>query len=430
VRSFTLGAVSEPEVWIESESVWRTHCHLARRLGWGALASAVLPLLLVGLTGGVWDSPLSDAIPYGFLLAPLLGVASMIARRFHGGGAGAIGVAGGDLVIVQGRKRKQIPLASLAEGWASPARGEIDLVLRGGDEIRVAVPHAEDTERLLVAAGLDASKHTMRVALGETTLLDIFTLLLGSALVLPITQAVVELAALPGGAGALIFFGLFALHFNLVRAVLGPAQVVVGADGIVVEHGFRNRFVPHDRLASVVVKHDAVDLTLTDGSRVRARARHLTVEEQAELSARVEAALAAFRRGGIAAESLSRLDRGGRALGDWRAALHAILEQHGSYRETPLTRDQLLEVLESAAAPAERRLGAALSLSAAGDADVSARIRVAAEACANPRVRIALAKVADGGIDDDAINEAIAEDEAARAIRSGIAPRASGPERR
>lgn len=409
--------MSEPEVWIESESVWRTHFRLARRLGWGALASVVLSLLLtwLSLTSGEQSSPLHQAIAYGFLLAALLGVASMGAGRFQGGVAGAIGVVGGDLVIVQGRKRKQIPLASLAEGWASPARGEIDLVLRSGDEIRVAVPHAEDTERLLVAAGLDASKRTMRVALGETTFLDILTLLLGPALVLPITRAVVALAALPWGVGALIFFGLFALLFKLVRAVFGPAQVVVGADGIVIEHGIRNRFVPHDRLASVVVKHDAVDLTLTDGSRVRARARHLTVEEQAELRARIEAALAAFRRGGIAAESLARLDRCGRALGDWRAALQAIVEQHGSYRETPLTRDQLLEVLESAAAPAERRLGAAISLAAARDEGVRRRIRVAAEASANPRVRIALASVADGALDGGAIDEAIAEDEAARA---------------
>ncbi len=268
-----------------------------------------------------------------------------------------------------------------------------------------------------MAAGLDASKRTMRLELGETLFLDLLTILLGPILLVWITQHTVTLAGLPWEMGPPIFFGLFALLLKSVRATFGPAQIVVGADGIVVEHGLRDRFVPHDRLASFTVKHDAVDLTLTDGSRVRARARHLTDEQQAELRARIEAALAVFRRGGAAAGSLARLDRAGRALADWRTSLQAILEQHGSYRETPLTRDQLFEVLESAASPAEHRLGAALSLSAAGDANVQERIRVAADACANPRVRIALAKVADGGIDDGAIDEAIAEDEAARAQR-------------
>ena len=414
VGSFTLAVVSDPEVWIDSPRVWRTRLRLARRLGWSAVASAVLPLLLAGLIDRLGSVRLDDVIAYGFLLTPLLGIGALLAPRIRGAGAAAVGVAGGDLVIVRGRKRERIPLSELAQGWASPARGEVDLVLRGGDTIHAAVPQGEDAERLLVAAGLDASKRTMRLELGETLFLDALTILLGPIFLVWLTQLIIMLADLPWELRAPIFFGLFALLFKQVRAVFGPAQLVVGADGIVVEQGFRDRFVPHDRLASFTVKHDAVDLTLTDGSCVRARARHLTDEQQAELRARIEAALTVFRRGGSATGSLARLDRGGRALADWRASLQAILDQQGSYRETPLTRDQLFEVLESAASPAEHRLGAALSLSAAGDAKVHEKIRVAAEACANPRVRIALAKVADGGIDDEAIDEAIAEDEAAR----------------
>ena len=433
MRWFTLGAVSEPEVWIESASVRRTRTGLARRLGWAALACVLVPWPLASLVEDFLGLHIPEMIRLGGILAPLLAIASLLVRWIHWSGAGAIGVVGDALVIVKGRERKRIPLASVAEGWASPARGEVELVLRGGDVIHAAVPQPHDAERLLVAAGLDASKRTMRVKLGETLFLDILVFLLGPALVLPLTQAIVR-QALPllrsGWGFSGLFILLFALLFFLVRAVFGPERVVVGADGIVIERALRNRFVPHDRLASVAVKHNAVELTLTDGSRARARARHLTDEQQAELRVRIESALAAFRRGGVAAESLARLDRGGRALGDWRAALQTILEQQGSYRETPLTRDQLFEVLESAAAPVERRLGAAISLAAASEEGVARRIRIAAEASANPRVRIALAKVAEGGIDDGAIDAAIAEDEAARAIGSGSEPRASGPERR
>jgi hypothetical protein len=66
--------------------------------------------------------------------------------------------------------------------------------------------------------------------------------------------------------------------------------------------------------------------------------RHLSNEQQAELRARVDAEAAAFRRGEGDAEALSRLDRGGRAIGDWRAAMRGLLDHQGSYRETPLTR--------------------------------------------------------------------------------------------
>lgn len=156
-------------------------------------------------------------------------------------------------------------------------------------------------------------------------------------------------------------------------------------------------------------------LLLDDGSRVRARARHLDDDQRDELRARIDAAIAAFHRGEGDLEALSQLDRGGRSLEAWRASLRALLDRQSTYREVGLTREQLLAVLESPAAPAERRVAAAVSLSAAAEPEIAARIRAAAEACARPQVRIALAGVAGGEIDDAAIESAIAEDEAARA---------------
>lgn len=409
---------SEGAVWIESPAVRRVHTGLANRLGWGALACLLLSTPLGILATRLLGAGFGNAIIYAFLLAPVLALASFVARRLRRGGAAAIGVTRGALEIVRGRARTRIPLAELASGWSSPARGEVDLVLRRGDTIHAAIADSADAERLLVAAGLDASKRTLRIKLGETTFYDILLILLGPALVLPITESIVKATPFPWWVGVPIFLLLFALLFRVVHALLGPAHVVVGADGVIVEHGFRKRFVPHDRLASVEVKKGNVELLLTDGARVRARGNHLTAEQQGELRTRIEAALAASRRGALAAESLARLDRGGRPLAAWRTALQALLADNGSYRAPPLSRDQLFDVLESAAAPAERRLAAALSLQAVGgDEEVGARIRVAAEACANARVRIALTRVAEGEIDDSTIEAAIAEDEAARARR-------------
>jgi hypothetical protein len=59
----------------------------------------------------------------------------------------------------------------------------------------------------------------------------------------------------------------------------------------------------------------------------------------------------------------------------------------------------------------------AVTQASAADSQDRARIRVAAEACANPRMRIALEQVARDELEDEAIEEALAAEEAARATR-------------
>ena len=409
-----LRGVSAPDVWIESERVRVQSALLVSGLGGVVLASVAAALaVLVVLAPDLFGVPLDGAAWSMLLFAPIAAALVYLRRRLRTDGAGAIGVAAGALVIMQGLEKKQIPLADLASGRSSPGRGEVGIRLRSGARIIAAVPRAEDAERLLVAAGLDASRRPMRFELGETTLLDWVTVLLAPVLVLPVTQAIVRFGSMPWGARLVLSLIVLALLFSLVRAAFGPAKLTVGADGIAVDRPLRHRFVPFGRLASVALSPSAVDLVLTDGSRVRARASTLTDVQQGDLRARIDAALAAFHCGLGVALPLARLDREGRPLAAWRAALQAIPEHDGTYRDALPTRAQLFEVLESAASPAERRLGAALSLSASNEAAASARIRVAAEACANPRVRVALARVADGGIDDAAIDEALADDEVA-----------------
>ena len=411
--------MSDAEVWIDSTQIKVLRGRLGGRLGEAAIVFAAMlialfaPALLgLHVGGAIW------AWLLGAALATLFG---LFVRRNISQGAGTIGVVGGALVIVQGRKKKAIPLADLVEGRSSPRRGEIDLGLRGGAQIVAAVPSSEEAERLLVAAGLDASKRTMRFELGETTFLTWMTFLLGPAAVVPVTTAIIRLMPLRGGVAAFVYCAVFVLLFvglfQLVRALWGPAKLIVGADGIVVDRTLRDEFVPFGRLASMTMKHDRVTLRLDDGSRVRARARHLNDVQQSELKARIDAAIAAFHGGENAAEALSQLDRAGRPIAAWRAAMDALLERQATYRETPLTREQLFAVLESAAAPAERRLAAAVSLSAGGEPEVATRIRIAADACARPRVRLALQGVAEREIDDAAIEAALAEEDASKVAR-------------
>ena len=414
--------MSEPDTWIESASVKLLRGRLGGRVGEAAIVIAALVLVVVARSFLVRHGvPLLGGF-FGTLAmfgAPAAAAIGLARRRSVARGPGTIGVVDSELVIVRGRERKQIPLTRVVEGRSSPRRNELDLTLRGGDQIVAHVASADDAERLLVAAGLDASKRTMRFELGETTFLTWMTFLLGPGAVLPLTRAIFQISPIQRGGGAAIVFSalfvaLFVALFYLVRAAWGPAKLVVGADGIVIDRLLRDEFVSFADLASTTMKHDRVTLTRNDGTRARARARHLDEVQQAELRARIDAATAAFHRGEGEPEALSQLDRGGRAIDAWRASLRVLLDRQSSYRETPLTREQLLAVLESPAAPAERRLAAAVSLSAAGGAEIATKIRVAAEACARPQVRIALAAVADGDVDDAAIEAAIAEDEASK----------------
>jgi hypothetical protein len=96
----------------------------------------------------------------------------------------------------------------------------------------------------------------------------------------------------------------------------------------------------------------------------------------------------------------------------WREALGAMRAQADSYRSATLGRDDLLAVVESPAAPLERRLGAALALAPTSDDEGRSRIRAAARACADPLMRVALEKLADGDDDDAALEEALQAEQA------------------
>src|SRR5262249_33072149 len=112
--------------------------------------------------------------------------------------------------------------------------------------------------------------------------------------------------------------------------------------------------------------------------------------------------------------------RGGRSVRDWRASLREIARRNATYRSTGLSPEDLQAVLESPTASVERRIGAAIVLTeraTEGRSGLLGRIRIAAEACACERVRVALERVAEGELDDAAIEGAIsAEDKPAFAV--------------
>jgi hypothetical protein len=251
---------------------------------------------------------------------------------------------------------------------------------------------------------MDASRRTLRMRLGGSLFFDLLTLILAPVVLGPLTA----------GAGKLSVVLTMALTvglFLLVRRLAGPAELVVGADGVIVRQGFAARFVPFGRVASVEIAPAAwrpVVFRLTDGSTVEARAHGMSAGDREALAARLDDARRAFAAGDAAEGALARVERRGRSAAAWREAMREVIEAGDGYREPGVTREALVEVVESPAVPVERRVGAALALAGTGDDELRHRVRIAAEACADERVRVALALAADGALDDDAMEEALA----------------------
>jgi hypothetical protein len=407
---------------IPSLAISLERVRLAKRLRWGAAALYMLPSMLalplmnLDQGGGLLALALY-LIPT--LAAPACLLASVVASRLRGARAGAITVDGAGLTLERGPGVSQVPFADIAEGWLSPLAGEVALRLRGGDVLRARLVRPEDGRALLEAAGLDASRRTLRISLGRARMLDVLAWLLGYpvlSMLVVIPLLLLGMSVAMGLHTALTVGATYLLHRGL-RALLGPGELVVGADGLTVHSGGRRRFVAYDRVASVRVDPSRVTVSLTDGSAVHARASQLDAATAALIRDRIAEAQAVRGQDEGGAQALAQLDRQGRGVAAWAAALRRVVEDAGDYRRGALTPEQLGAVLESPAASMERRLGAAVALYARADPEDHARIRIAAEACANPRLRVALIKAADGEL-EAALAEAEtgeAEDRAARA---------------
>jgi hypothetical protein len=103
---------------------------------------------------------------------------------------------------------------------------------------------------------------------------------------------------------------------------------------------------------------------------------------------------------------VTSLDRAGRTLAEWRKALGELFGGEASYRAARLDPEEVEKVLGDATLPADRRIGAAIALQAANVPGTKERIRIAADLTAEEDVRVALEQIAEGEIEDAALEEA------------------------
>ena len=92
------------------------------------------------------------------------------------------------------------------------------------------------------------------------------------------------------------------------------------------------------------------------------------------------------------------MTRAGRDPATWLRELRALRTHATHYRSTAVTDDALWSVVEDPRIDPAARAGAAAAL--ADSPDAAARIRVAAESTASPRLRVALARIAEAPGDE------------------------------
>jgi hypothetical protein len=316
---------------------------------------------------------------------------------------GAISIDGDGIVVEQGSSTHTYPAGSVLDGWIEDPddRTTVLLRMRGGDVVSIDAPDMDGARRLLAAAGVAADQQAVRMRLVNhtTQVLGGGCIAAAGAVAFPLFGAFALLGTLQLGLlsvpGAVLAF--CSAFFLLLIYALIPARVVIGTDGLTIERVFSRRFIPFAAIDDVQSEFGAVVITVAEkqirlptGERYSSAGRQ-QASAQSALYNRIVEAQAAGQRGGDGQARAADLERGGRTLAQWRAHLRGLTGGAGeTYRRRAVAPESLAGVLEDAAAPAERRIAAALALGFAEDAALAERARRAASTCASPKLRIAL----------------------------------------
>ncbi len=280
---------------------------------------------------------------------------------------------------------------------------------RGRPALFVRVRDEREGVALLRALGLDATRIAaeMKGVSGYQTLSRV-----GQAThaLLPLVLLVVVsvIATRVGRAGDPFIYASFLLWFGHLLALNARTSIRVGTDGLHLRWLGRERFIERARIAGAVVHqkktfwsaHHGVLLTLDDGKTEWIPMSH--AEDALRLTQRFEEASTST----TTTRASSALRRAGRPTRDWIRDLRRLGGGAVDHRTAAIPTDDLLRVVQDSRAPVEERVSAALAAISAADPEAKQRVRVAAEASASPRLRVALARIADDA-EEDALVDAL-----------------------
>jgi hypothetical protein len=183
----------------------------------------------------------------------------------------------------------------------------------------------------------------------------------------------------------------------LLGSLAVPTRVTVGADGVLLAWLGTEHFVSWSRVAAVEPFDGGVVLALAGGRWLTLRTPASHQRHHPEGAAMIECIRAAWRASASSEpdEAAERLLRrhGGRTR-EWVREMRGVLRREYGYRCGAMPPERLWRVVEDAGAEATARVGAAVALAASLDGTGRCRLREAADACVEPRVRVALATAA------------------------------------
>jgi hypothetical protein len=413
-------------------SCYRVRRGVSKKLGWAAVFSAVVPWL-PSVIGAVFGMPrLADAgMVTGFLglfLAPVLALAAPLVGFVQSRAPAIVDVENGDLVYLQGEKRRRIPRDQIEGGVVvpSPTNATLEVYLKDGDLMRIAVGDVALGNALLDDLGVGAANRRVRIELADesrklllmiprlaTTAL-LWFMLLGFAVQTYQSAFGDKLPPTFMGPWLACLIGTFLLWQRLAR----PASIEVGSDGVTVQRAVSEQFIPHASTAAVwahgkqvFLREESGTLTSVGGSLAQAGAVDGAHAAPTALTAvrRIEEARRARSGEQVPEQLAAQLDREEQGVESWRRELRDVMAPDAGYRSAALSPDDVEKVLADPYAPVDRRIGAAVALKAAGVPGAPERIRIAAGATSNDELRSALEHVAAPNADPEAENEAIAE---------------------
>jgi len=187
-----------------------------------------------------------------------------------------------------------------------------------------------------------------------------------------------------------LWMATYPLHVVVADAIL-EKRITVGLDGVRIG----SRHVPYRAMKKVSAEDDVLEIQGRDGRIFRNRCP--SVATARALADGIHAQIASTESAANA-----RTAREGRRLDEWKRALLA-----SDYRAPEMSSDEAARIMRSGGARPDERIGAALVLAGRGGDDVVVRerIRVAASDCVDPKLRVALERVADDRLDDETLAE-------------------------
>jgi len=199
------------------------------------------------------------------------------------------------------------------------------------------------------------------------------------------------------GSDRAFVLGFSTLFSGLALSLVSFVFAEVGTDGVSIR-GIRSDFVPFHSIESISHHGPRIAMKLRGSRSIRLRS--------ANASAFVEkVAQGIAESSGPTSEAATHaLRRGSRTVHEWLGGLvHDGPEREEGYRRPVLPSEVLWRIADDPATDQTERAGAALLLRASAGEQGRAKLGALADACASPRLRVALQAIANPSDDDRAV---------------------------